>query len=95
MEALHRWANCADSHWQDRRYAKSVRVDFAPLLDTSSPTDSGTDCPGNRCAQESVTQIAVVDSARLWGCEQKFQKLWATDGTSVGACSLQMSEFVI
>ena len=65
MEALYRWANCADSHWQNRRYAKSLRVKFALLLHTSSPTDSGTDCPGNRCTQESVTPSAAVDSARL------------------------------
>jgi hypothetical protein len=65
MEALYRWANCADSHWQDRRYAKSLRVKCRLLLDTSSPTDSGTDCPGNRCAQESVPQAATVDSARF------------------------------
>ena len=35
------------------------------LLLPSSSADSGTDCPGNRCAQESVTQTAAVDSARL------------------------------
>ena len=65
MDALYCWANCADSHWQDRRYAKSLRVGLEPLLHTSSSTDSGTDCPGDRCTQESVPQAATVDSARF------------------------------